>query len=121
MNKILLFTCALASSLTLLGCASGEAQKQAFEPHISREGLDPLLDTPLRTQTVCKGVTLFTAGQKLGGFSFECPDLDVTATLNELRDAGWRVEKMHIGKLQIGYTDSEVSGTPLTITLRKVY
>lgn len=60
----------------------------------------------------------FTAGTKLGGFSFECPDLDVVATLNELRDAGWRVEKMHIGRQTI---ENDESGTPLSATIRKVY
>ena len=58
------------------------------------------------------------AGTKLGGFSFECPDLDVVATLNELRDAGWRVEKMHIGRQTI---ENDESGTPLSATIRKVY
>lgn len=121
MRKTLIFilACALAG---LVGCSSTATnQKQPFEPHTSRAGLDPLLDSPLRTQTVCKGTKLFTAGQKLGGFSFECSELDVTATLNELRDAGWRVERMDIGRQQIGYGDNDESGTALTATIRKVY
>ena len=86
-SKRLLLTTAALAALALAGCSS-TGPHSAFTPHVDRAGLDPLLDAPLRTETVCKGAGLFTAGTKLGGFSFECPDLDVVATLNELRDAG---------------------------------
>jgi hypothetical protein len=111
-----ILTAALAALLA--GCSTQHTVKQAFQPHVSRAELDPLLDAPLRMQTVCQGRELFSAGQKLGGFSFSCPDLDVVATLNELRDAGWRVEKMNIGKLE---SANDKTGSPLTCTLRKVY
>lgn len=105
--------------LLLAACSTtGDSYRQAFIPHADRDGLDPLLDAPVRTQTECKGVELFSAGEKLAGFKFECPDLDVEATLNELRDAGWRIEKMNIGKQVI---ESNESGTPLSIQIRKVY
>ena len=113
-SKRLLLTTAALAALALAGCSS-TGPHSAFTPHVDRAGLDPLLDAPLRTETVCKGAGLFT---KLGGFSFECPDLDVVATLNELRDAGWRVEKMHIGRQTI---ENDESGTPLSATIRKVY
>ncbi|MCD8338807.1 MAG: hypothetical protein LUC43_01160, partial [Burkholderiales bacterium] len=72
----------------------------------------------LNPQPESRGRGLLSAGEKLGGFSFECSELDVTATLNELRDAGWRLEKVHIGRQQV----SEVSsGTPLSINIKKVY
>ena len=111
-SKRLLLTTAALAALALAGCSS-TGPHSAFTPHVDRAGLDPLLDAPLRTETVCKGAGLFTAG-----FSFECPDLDVVATLNELRDAGWRVEKMHIGRQTI---ENDESGTPLSATIRKVY
>ena len=116
-SKRLLLTTAALAALALAGCSS-TGPHSAFTPHVDRAGLDPLLDAPLRTETVCKGAGLFTAGTKLGGFSFECPDLDVVATLNELRDAGRRVEKMHIGRQTI---ENDESGTPLSATIRKVY
>ena len=112
----------LASSLAVLFLAAcsttGDSYRQAFIPHVDRPGLNPLIDSPVRTQTECKGVELFSAGEKLAGFKFECPDLDVEATLNELRDAGWRIEKMNIGKQVV---ESNESGTPLSIQIRKVY
>lgn len=118
LNKVLGAVCLIALAV-LAGCSSPPAtHRMPFEAHADRDGLDPLIDAPLRMSTSCKGTSLFTAGNKLGGFSFECPDLDVIATLNELRDAGWRVEKLHIGK-QIVSEDE--SGTPLTVELRKVY
>ena len=107
-SKRLLLAAAALAALALAGCSS-TGPHSAFIPHADRAGLDPLLDAPLRTETVCKGAGLFTAGTKLAGFSFECPDLDVVATLNELRDAGWRVEKMHIGRQTIENDESERS------------
>lgn len=83
-SKRLLLAAAALAALALAGCSS-TGPHSAFIPHADRAGLDPLLDAPLRTETVCKGAGLFTAGTKLAGFSFECPDLDVVATLNELR------------------------------------
>lgn len=118
LKRVLWALTAIAVSI-LAGCSSPPAtHRMPFEAHVDRAGLDPLIDAPLRMSTSCKGTTLFAAGNKLGGFSFECPDLDVIATLNELRDAGWRVEKMHIGKQVV---NEEESGTPLTVELRKVY
>lgn len=116
-NKRFLLALTALAAMVLAGCSS-TGPHSAFTPHADRAGLDPLLDAPLRTETVCKGQTLFSAGTKLGGFSFECPDLDVVATMNELRDAGWRVEKMRIGRQTI---ENDESGTPLTATMRKVY
>ncbi|MBQ8828592.1 MAG: hypothetical protein IJ022_00585 [Burkholderiaceae bacterium] len=102
----------------LTGCAMQSSYQQPFQPHSTRSELDPLIDAPLRMQTTCRGTGLYTPSTALGGFSFECSDLDVVATLNELRDAGWRVEKISIGDTVIG---EEESGVPLTCTLRKVY
>lgn len=116
-KRILLLTAALASAI-LAGCTSAPSHRSPFEAKADRDGLDPLIDAPLRTQAVCKGTGLFSAGMKLGGFSFECPDLDVVATMNELRDAGWRVETIRIGHQEV---DSEESGSQLTVTMRKVY
>ncbi len=104
--------------LLLAGCSTQSNVRNGFQAHTERSELDPLIDAPLRMQTVCKGTTLFAPGASLAGFSFECSDLDVVATLNELRDAGWRVEKMSIGDTVIS---DDVSGAPLTCTLRKVY
>ena len=116
-SKRLLLTTAALAALALAGCSS-TGPHSAFTPHVDRAGLDPLLDAPLRTEPVCQGAGLCPAGTKPGGGSCECPDLDVLATLNELRDAGWRVEKMHIGRQTI---ENDESGTPLSATIRKVY
>lgn len=115
-SKRLLLAAAALAALALAGCSS-TGPHSAFIPHADRAGLDPLLDAPLRTETVCKGAGLYRRYQTCR-FSFECPDLDVVATLNELRDAGWRVEKMHIGRQTI---ENDESGTPLSATIRKVY
>ena len=49
---------------------------------------------------------------------FNCPDLDVSTTLNELRDAGWRLENVRLGE------DVRVNGqmaSEVDITVRKIY
>ena len=106
-KRILLLTAALAAAI-LAGCTSAPSHRSPFEAKADRDGLDPLIDAPLRTQAVCKGTGLFSAGMKL----------DVVATMNELRDAGWRVETIRIGHQEV---DSEESGSQLTVTMRKVY
>ncbi len=117
--KKILWIASLALIVAMAGCSTRHTGiNRGFTPHVSRSGLDPLLDAPLNMQTECRSKGLFSAGEKLGGFSFECSELDVTATLNELRDAGWRLEKMHIGKHQV---NRNASGTPLLINIKKVY
>ncbi len=116
-RKLLLLACAAAMAI-IAGCSTSPGSRLPYTAHVDRSGLDPLLDAPIRMRTECKGKELFSAGEKLGGFSFECSELDVVATLNELRDAGWRVEKFYIGKQVVDETES---GTPLTINIRKVY
>ena len=108
-SKRLLLTTAALAALALAGCSS-TGPHSAFTPHVDRAGLDPLLDAPLRTETVCKGAGLFTAGTKLGGFSFD--------TLFPYTTLFRSVEKMHIGRQTI---ENDESGTPLSATIRKVY
>ena len=49
---------------------------------------------------------------------FNCPDLEISATLNELRDAGWRLESVHMGE-EVRINDMFAS--EVSITVRKAY
>ena len=62
----------IALSLALTGCTNGPS--------------DPLLDAPLGNRTVCTAVNPVQGSDVLSVVPFNCPDLEISATLNELRD-----------------------------------
>jgi hypothetical protein len=49
---------------------------------------------------------------------FNCQTLQVSASLNELRDAGWRLESIDIGN---DILVENVHSNEVSITVRKVY
>lgn len=94
----------IALSLALTGCTNGPS--------------DPLLDAPLGNRTVCTAVNPVQGGDVLSVVPFNCPDLEISATLNELRDAGWRLESVHMGE-EVRINDMFAS--EVSITVRKAY
>ncbi len=117
-KRVLLIICA-ACAVIIAGCSTEPTgPSRGFIPHVDRPGLEPLLNAKMQTQTRCSGQRLFSAGETLADFPFECSKLGVTATLNELRDAGWRVESIHVGNQQV---KTSASGAPVDITISKVY
>ena len=94
----------LAAASLLTGCTNGPS--------------DPLFDAPLGERTICSAVNPVQGSDVLSVVPFNCPDLEISTTLNELRDAGWRLETVHMGE------DVEVNGTlasEVSITVRKAY
>ena len=97
---------ATAAMLLLSACStayytgdtiSGPAQRMKSDADGNLH--DPLLDAPNEVP-------------------FACPDLGVSATLDELRDAGWRILRLDIGEdLE---SDSHV-GFPVTVQVRKLF
>lgn len=79
---------------------------------------DPLYDAALGERTVCQAVKSVEGNDLLSAVPFNCPDLNVSTTLNELRDAGWRLENVRLGE------DVQVNGrmaSEVDITVRKIY
>lgn len=104
MQKIGLLGLLGLSAALFTGCTSGPS--------------DPLFDAPLGERTVCTAVNPVQGNDTLSVVPFNCPDLDISTTLNELRDAGWRLETVNMGE------DVEVNGTlasEVSITVRKAY
>ena len=102
MKKLFWLFCIAASLLT--GCMNGPS--------------DPLFDATLGQRTVCTAVKPVEGDDLLSSVPFNCPDLDVSTTLNELRDAGWRLENVRLGE------DVRVNGqmaSEVDITVRKIY
>ena len=94
----------IALSLAFTGCTNGPS--------------DPLLDAPLGYRTVCSAVNPVQGSDVLSVVPFNCPDLEISATLNELRDAGWRLESVHMGE-EVRINDMFAS--EVSITVRKAY
>ena len=80
--------------------------------------LDPLRDAPNRSLMTCTSEAPVTVLQRVGEVPFACPALGVSATLDELRDAGWRILRLDIGEdLE---SDSHVV-FPVTVQVRKLF
>lgn len=79
---------------------------------------DPLLDAPLGQRTICTAVRPVQGSDALSVIPFNCPDLDISATLNELRDAGWRLETVYMGE-DVKVNDTLAS--EVSISVRKAY
>ena len=101
MNKRLL---CLILPLMLVGCAEKPA--------------DPLLDSPVGHRISCQAVRPIQGKDSLSAIPFNCAELQISASLNELRDAGWRLESIDIGNDMLV---DNVHASEVTITVRKVY
>ena len=112
---------ALAAALFLAGCAvqgpqgSSESSSSAGSGGSSR---DPLIDAPHRATMRCVSQEPVTVLRRVKEVSFACPDIDVSATIDEIRDAGWRVVSLDVGEEE--ERDNHV-GFPVTITVRKLF
>ncbi len=79
---------------------------------------DPLLDAPHRTLITCISEQPVTVLKRFKEVRFACKSLGVSATIDEMRDAGWRLLNLDIGE----ETESNNHvGFPVTVTLRKLF
>ena len=79
---------------------------------------DPLFDAPLGERTICTAVNPVQGNDSLSLVPFNCPDLEISTTLNELRDAGWRLESVQMGE---DVKVNETIASEVSITVRKAY
>lgn len=112
----LLTGCATNQSVYVGDTVSGPHTKLKTDSFANSD--DPLLDAPLRATMTCTTDEPITVLRRVKEVSFSCPDIDVSATLDEIRDAGWRVISLSIGNDV--ESDNHV-GFPLTITVRKLF
>ena len=111
-NALLL---ALAGAALLSGCAAPVGTGGGHSTAVSR---DPLLDAPYHSEATCVTERPVTVLSRMKETPLACADLGVSATLDELRDAGWRVVSLDIGE------DSESEqhvGFPVTVMIRKLF
>ena len=120
---------ALAAAAFLAGCAvdnGGSFESDVLGQHAPQRertdssggGRDPLIDAPMRATMKCTSTELVTVLRRVKEVTFSCPDIDVSATIDEIRDAGWRVVSLDIGN---DSENEEHVGFPVTITVRTLY
>lgn len=119
---------AAALTMLLTGCAGPAGTyvnddtiggpASAARPDSSRPARDPLLDAPYRAMMTCTSETPVTVLQRVKETTFACADAGVSATIDEIRDAGWRILSLDIGE---DVENSEHVGFPVTIVVRKIY
>ena len=112
-NALLL---ALAGAALLSGCAApvgtggGTTARGGLSSAVSRD--------PYHSEATCVTERPVTVLSRMKETPLACADLGVSATLDELRDAGWRVVSLDIGE------DSESEqhvGFPVTVMIRKLF
>ncbi len=103
-TTIALLTLALATLGIVTGCTS------SFQ--------DPLLDAPFGQRLSCHAIRPVQGNDVLSMVTFNCPDIGISATLNELRDAGWRLEEVKMGE---EIKENDTLSSEVQITVRKTY
>ncbi len=110
-----------AGALLLAGCAQnrgieGEPIESAGRPQTAN--LQALMEASDREQLTCTSMDPLSAQHALNDIVFSCPQLQVQATLIEMRDAGWRLVSVDIGSET---THDGVVEMPLTIRIIKLF
>lgn len=105
--------------------ASDGPAPTALPRHRARSGpralsdlADPLLDAPYQTLVHCEAEDPLVSGEKLGSVRLICHSLRVSATLTEFRDAGWRIEDIHMTESK---TPEGIITIPFSVSLRKLF
>ena len=114
---------ALAAAAALAaGCAAPQSARQGgasgAEGSAAQSGRDPLLDAPYHSETTCTTERPVTVLSRVKETPFACADLGVSARLDELRDAGWRVVSLDIGE---DVESEKHVGFPVTVVIRKLF
>ena len=84
----------------------------------SQDFNDPLYDAPIGQRVTCSALKPLQSQEALSTVPMNCPDINVSASLNELRDAGWRLETINLGaEVKVGDT----MASEVDVVVRKIY
>ena len=108
----------IAALLAVSGCGTIEKNTSSDWREEARRSHDPLLDAPHHAEMVCTSEAPVTVLQRFKEIPFACSDLGVSAKIDELRDAGWRIVSLDIG--EDIESDNHV-GFPVTLKIRKLF
>lgn len=111
---------ASCACLVLAGCTSTPSiEGQVIEmQRPATRNLQALMEAPDRKHLSCRSIDPLSAQHALNDIVFACEELDVQATIIEMRDAGWRLVSVDVGSET---TRDGVVEMPLTITIIKLF
>lgn len=109
-----------ASVLFFAGCASTDKTDglSALEASRKARNVAALDDATYQTKIVCRATEPLSVNTPFKSKILACEPINVQATIEELRDAGWRTESVDIGRPE---NVNGVVGMTLQITLRKLF
>ena len=111
-----------ACTLLMSGCATSDTsdiEGVTLDQQKIHKSIGPLLEAKDREQWSCTSKEPLSTKHPLNETVFVCEDAGVEATLAEMKDAGWRLIALDIGK-----DSQEADGTiamPLRITVIKLF
>ncbi len=112
----------IAALAILSGCATqdkGTIEGEAIDQQQIARVVAPLFEAKDREQWSCTAKEPLSTKHPLNDIVFVCAESGVEATLAEMKDAGWRMIALDIGK-----DSQEADGTismPLRITVIKLF
>ncbi len=109
------------AALLLSACSSVDKKDSvadSLEASRAARNVPALLEAPYKTTIVCHSTKSLSVNTPFKAILFNCADYSAQATIDELRDAGWRTEAVDIGKPE--NKDGVVEMT-LQITLKKIF
>lgn len=115
---LLLVACTTTQSPHDSRTVGGPHHSSRVDRHAHSGKSDPLIDAPHRATVTCQSETPVTVLQRFKEVRLACKNLGVSATIDEMRDAGWRLVNLDIGQEQ--ETNNHV-GFLVTVTMRKLF
>ncbi len=111
-----------ASVLFFAGCASVDQPdangQTAIEASRKARNVPALAEASYQTKIVCRATEPLSVNTPFKSKILACEPINAQATIEELRDAGWRTESVDIGRPE---NINGVVGMTLQITLRKIF
>ncbi len=110
------------AALLLSACSSVDKKDSvatdSLEASRAARNIPALLEAPYKTTLVCHSTKSLSVNTPFKSILFNCADFSAQATIDELRDAGWRTEAVDIGKPE---NKEGVVEMTLRITLKKIF
>lgn len=113
-----------AASLLLTACTSVTIPEGQPLPPINADetassiGLSHLSSAAAKDSLQCHSTMPLTNGTSFNSLYFDCPRKSVRATVAQIRQHGWSIETVDIGKEERKGNDVAI---PISITIRKLH
>lgn len=124
-KKILYVSLLCSAALFVAGCATNDVPKddnasfaETLKATREARNIPALMNAPTKSLAVCTSMQPMSVQLPFKSILFNCAEINVQATIDEMRDAGWRAECVDIGKPE---NTNGVVGMSLKLTMRKIF